>query len=60
LAPERDLREIGGITMAHGELAAWEVMPPLEEVPLGDAAREYRKEHASAKKARVRWEKVGG
>ncbi len=28
LAPERDLREAGGVTMAQGELPAWEVLSP--------------------------------
>jgi len=60
LAPERDLRERGGVTMAQGERPAWEVMGSAEEMPLGDAAREYRKEHATAKKARIVWEQVGG
>ena len=59
LAPEYDLREIGGITMAQGELPAWEVMSPAEETPLGDVARDYRREHAAARKARIVWEQVG-
>lgn len=59
LAPEYDLREAGGIEMAHGELPAWEVLSPAAETPLGDVARDYRKEHASAKKARIVWEQVG-
>jgi len=59
LATEYDLREIGGVTMARGELPAWEVMSPAEETPLGDVARDYRKEHETAKKARIVWEQVG-
>lgn len=56
LAPERDLREAGGVTMAQGELPAWEVLSPAAEIPLGDVARDYRKEHAAARKARIVWE----
>jgi len=59
LATEYDLREIGGVTMARGELPAWEVMSPVEETPLGDVARDYRKEHETAEKARIVWEQVG-
>ena len=60
LAPERDLRGPGGTTMAHGERPAWEVMSLVEETTsLGDAARNYRKEHAAAEKARIIWEQVG-
>ena len=44
LAVEHDLREAGGVTMAHGERPAWEVMGLVEETTsLGDAARDYRK-----------------
>jgi len=46
--------------MAQGERPAWEVMGSAEEMPLGDAAREYRKEQATAEKARIVWEQVGG
>jgi len=56
LAPEYDLRELGGITMAQGELPAWEVLSPAAETPLGDVARDYRIEHATARKARIVWE----
>jgi hypothetical protein len=59
LGTEYDLREIGGITMAQGELPAWEVLSPAAETPLGDVARDYRKEHAVARKARIVWEQVG-
>jgi hypothetical protein len=60
LAPEHDLREPGGITMAHGERPAWEVMSLVEESrSLGDAARDCRKEHATAEKAHIVWEQVG-
>jgi len=59
LGAEHDLRESSGVTMARGELAAWEVLSPAEETPLGDVARDYRKEHAAAEKARIVWEQVG-
>ena len=59
LGSEQDLREIGGITMAQGELPAWEVYSPAERTPLGDVARDYRKEHAAAKQARIVWEQIG-
>jgi hypothetical protein len=45
-----------GVTIAQGELPLWEVAPKHKEIPLGDTAREERKEHATAKKARVIWE----
>ncbi len=59
LSAERDLRERGGVSMARGELPAWEVLNPAEEIPLGDVARNYRKQHAAAKRARIVWEQVG-
>jgi len=59
LSAERDLREHGGVSMARGELAAWEVLSPAVEIPLGDVARDYRKAHASARRARIVWEQVG-
>jgi len=46
----------GGVTMAQGELPLWEVVPEKKEVPLGDTARQEKKEHATVKKARVVWE----
>jgi len=46
----------GLVTIAQGELPLWEVAPKHKEIPLGDAARQERKEHATAKKARVVWE----
>jgi hypothetical protein len=45
-----------GVTIAQGELPLWEVAPKRKEIPLGDAARQEKKEHANAKKARVVWE----
>ena len=40
---------------AHGVRPLWEVAKPSEPVPLGDAARLLRKEHAAAKKADIVW-----
>jgi len=59
LGAEYNLQEIGGVTMAQGEMPAWEIFRPVDETPLGDAARAYRKEHAAAEKARIVWEQVG-
>jgi hypothetical protein len=53
------LQEVGGVTMAQGEMPVWEIFRPENETPLGDAARDYRKEHAAAQKARIVWEQVG-
>jgi hypothetical protein len=51
----QNLMERGGTTAAQGERPLWEVMPLAPETPLGDSAREVRKEHAAAKKARIVW-----
>ena len=41
---------------AKGERPLWELMPPsAPETPLGDVARESRKQHETAKKATVVW-----
>ena len=58
LAFEQDLKEIGGVTMAQGERPVWEVYH-VEQISLGDAARDYRKQHLTARKAQIVWEKVG-
>jgi hypothetical protein len=41
---------------AHGERPLWEVAPKIHVVPLGDIARDLRKEHATAKKALIVWD----
>jgi len=46
----------GLVTVAQGEMPLWEAVPERQEIPLGDAARRERKEHATAKKARKVWE----
>lgn len=55
LAPEHDLLEHGGSHSAHGERPLWEFMPEPVVTPLGDIAREYRKEHEAAQKAVLIW-----
>jgi hypothetical protein len=57
LAQERSLLgSSGGVYIEHGELPLWEVAPVHHDVPLGDVAREQKKEHAMDKKARITWE----
>jgi len=57
MAQERSLLEgAGSVTTAHGERPLWEVAPVIHEIPLGDAARIQKKEHAKVKKAKVVWE----
>lgn len=46
-------------TYAHGEQPLWEFGPVSEPVPLGDVARAYRNQKASAKKAGLVLEKQG-
>lgn len=53
-AVHRDLTPSYGVTEAHGERAAEDFEWPAER-PLGDVARDNRKEHAKAKKATVIW-----
>jgi len=50
---ERNLLSGSQYTWAKGERPLWEFATPEESKPLGDVAREYRKEHANAKKAAV-------
>lgn len=57
MAQEHSLLEgVGSVTVAHGERPLWEVAPVIHEIPLGDAARAQKKEHANVKKAKVVWE----
>jgi len=46
-------------TYAQGERPLWEFGPVSQPVPLGDVAREYRKEKMNAKKAAFVFEKQG-
>ncbi len=50
----------GGTSSAHGERPLWEFGPVSEPpAPLGDVAREYRKQKLATPKARVVFEKQG-
>jgi hypothetical protein len=61
LAPGRNLQEKSGFAYAQGERPLWEFAPrssvaPVSSVtPLGDIARQLRKEHATDKKADIVW-----
>lgn len=55
MAVEHSLFEHGGSMSARGERPLWEVMPAVPHTPLGDIAREFRKQHESAPKAVVVW-----
>jgi hypothetical protein len=55
---ERDLLETSQSISAKGEMPLWEameMMPAPHVTPLGDLAREIRKEHAMAAKAVIVW-----
>ena len=51
-----DLLDGSSVVVAQGERPIGEVVPEAYEMPLGDAARILKKEHASAKKAQFIWE----
>jgi len=46
----------GSVVSARGEQPVGEVVPEKWEMPLGDAARIQRKEHAADKRSQVVWE----
>lgn len=55
---ERDLLELSQNISMKGEMPLWEameMMPAPYVTPLGDSAREIRKEHALAAKAVIVW-----
>jgi len=56
MSVEQNLLGNNALTSAQGEMPLWEAPQP-HEVPLGDIARALRKEHATAKKARLVLEK---
>ncbi len=58
LKSERSLLGNNTTGTEHGEQLMWEAQgqKPRYERPLGDVAREVRKEHALVEKARVIWE----
>jgi len=51
MAEERSILFTSVNPSAHGERPLWEVAKPAPEVPLGDIARMFRQEHATARKA---------
>src|SRR5271157_1415490 len=53
--PEVSLLGNNNITSAHGERPLWEFGPVIQLPSLGDVARAYRKEHATAEKAQIVW-----
>jgi hypothetical protein len=48
---EQSLLHTSTFTSAHGERPLWEVAPVKEEVPLGDVARAYKREHPIVKRS---------
>jgi hypothetical protein len=56
MGQQENILESSAIVSAHGERPLWEVAPKKQEVPLGDVARMFRKEHATAKKAVIVWD----
>jgi hypothetical protein len=60
MASEHFLVGGGTYTVAHGERPLWEFGPVSEPArPLGDVAREVRKEKESARRAEITLEKQG-
>lgn len=57
MAVEQNLLGVSSVTSAHGEMPLWEAPSLSHEAPLGDIARELKKEHAAAKKARLTLDK---
>lgn len=53
LASTQNLLGSAGYASARGERPLWEVVTPRVEVPLGDIARNLKKEKAEVKKAAV-------
>jgi len=51
MATEQNLLESSAYTYEKGELPIWEFAPVTKRVPLGDIARLFKEEHATAKKA---------
>jgi len=57
MSVEQNLLGGNSITSAQGEMPLWEAPAMSHEAPLGDIARELRKQHAVAKKARLTLDK---
>jgi hypothetical protein len=53
MSAEQNLLGVNSLTSAQGEMPLWEAPALSHEVPLGDIARTFKKEHATAKKARL-------
>ena len=51
MSTTQNLLGTAGYASAHGERPLWEVATKKVEVPLGDIARDLRKEKSAAKKA---------
>jgi hypothetical protein len=56
MSPGESLLAGSSYSHAQGVRPLWEVAPISNPVPLGDTARNLRKEHATAKKAKVVWD----
>ena len=54
---EHNLLGANTFSSGHGEMPLWEAPAMSHEAPLGDVARAFKKEHATAKKARLTLEK---
>jgi len=55
MGQEQNLLGASGYSQAHGVIPLGEVATPSGVMPLGDAARLLKKEHAMAKKADILW-----
>jgi hypothetical protein len=55
MGTEQNLLERGSFTHARGERPLWEFATPSQLTPLGDSARNLKKNHESAKKADIVW-----
>ena len=59
MAKESTLLNVSSYSYAQGEVPLADLGSPIYHVPLGDVARACRKEHATAPKAVVVFEKQG-
>jgi hypothetical protein len=55
MAQEQSLLIPSAYTYAKGERPLWEFAPDSYATPLGDTARQLKKEHAAAKKSDTVW-----
>ena len=55
MAEEKTLLVSSGQTQGHGSRPLWELMPPKQEVSLGDVARAMKQEHTTARKSSAVW-----